>query len=180
MKLDKVDKRIHPQLAPGVYPLKPVNGQWTVNKKTDSKVTRRGFALVPDFACTGFMMQGATLDCEIAECGDVLLSKLDLTAMLTTYVIFSRVRKAHGLLLMRAFSPMLFRLGAAPGPICLLKLLRRAFPHDPARREASTYNVKEATQEYEAMTEAWSAKKKEQKENGMQWKCFDCSLSFPG
>ena len=144
-----------------MYPLKSVTAPWTINKKTDSKATRRGFALVPDFACTGFMMQGATLDFEIAECGDVLLSKLDLNEMLTTYVILSRVRKAHGLLLMRAFSPMLFRLGAAPGPICLMKLLKRYFPHDPARREESTYNVREARQEYHAMTEAWDAQKKE-------------------
>ena len=93
---------------------------------TKTKVARRGFTLVPDFACTGFMIQGQTLNAEIADCGDIV-SLSGLTEMITSYVILSRVRKADHLLLMRAFSPYLFRLGDAPGPACLLKLLRHKF-----------------------------------------------------
>ena len=75
---------------------------------------------MPDLASTGFMIQGTTLDVELAECGDIF-STVSLADMVTTYVILSRVKKADGLLLMRAFSPYLFRLGDAPGPHCLLK-----------------------------------------------------------
>ena len=71
-------------------------------------------------------MQGETLKAELADCGDITALP-GLTEMLTTYVILSRVRKADALLLMRAFSPYLFKLGNPTGPYCLLKLLRRRF-----------------------------------------------------
>ena len=85
-------------------------------------LTRKGFTLVPDFASTAFMVQGMNLSAELAECGDIFDTP-GISEMLATYVILSRVRKADGLLLLRAFSPYLFRLGSAPGPYCLLKLL---------------------------------------------------------
>ena len=117
---------VHPELPEGIFPLKAVTREWELNKATQTKVSRKGFTLVPNFACTGFMMQGETLNAELADCGDITALP-GLTEMLTTYVILSRVRKADGLLLMRAFSPYLFRLGMPTGPYCLLKLLRKRF-----------------------------------------------------
>jgi len=79
---------------------------------------------VPDFANTAFMNQGATLDAEIADCGDVTTLP-GLNEMVNAYVILSRIRKADALLSVQAFSHYLFRLGSAPGPVCLMKLLRQ-------------------------------------------------------
>ena len=49
--------QIHPGLPKGVFPMKAVTREWEVNKATKSKVSRKGFTLVPDFACTGFLMR---------------------------------------------------------------------------------------------------------------------------
>jgi len=99
LQFDEVTWRIHPELPVGVFPLKPVTRQWVVNNEHGTKVSRTGFTLVPDFACTGFMIQGSTLDALLAECGDVL-SQSGLTEMLTTSVILSRIRRAQNLLLL--------------------------------------------------------------------------------
>ena len=90
------------------------------------KIVRKGFTIIPDFANTGFMIQGASLAAAVADCGDLQIAT-GLAEMMTAYVILSRVTKADGLLLLRAFNPDLFRMGAAPGPHCLLKLLRARF-----------------------------------------------------
>ena len=118
--------QVHPGLEPGVFPLKAVTRDWELNRETKTKISRKGFTLVPNFACTGFMMQGKTLEAELADCGGVT-SLPGLTEMITNYVILSRVRRADTLLLMRAFSPNLFRHGRPPGPYCLQKLLKFRF-----------------------------------------------------
>ena len=92
--------------------------------ESGSQVCRSGFTLVPDYASTGFMMQGETLLAEIAECGDIF-SVPGMTEILNTYVILSRVKRADSLLLLRAFSPNLFRFGSPPGLACLIKHLQR-------------------------------------------------------
>ena len=48
--------QVHPGLRQGVFPLKAVTREWELNKATKTKVSRKGFTLVPDFACTGFLM----------------------------------------------------------------------------------------------------------------------------
>jgi len=58
-------------LEPGVLPIFPEEHEWTINKETDSKAIRRGFKLLPDFACTAFMVQGTSLLAALADCGDV-------------------------------------------------------------------------------------------------------------
>ena len=62
-----VDKR----LGPGVWPLFPVHRTWELNAAQGSKIKRHGFTLLPDYASTAFMIQGATLRAAIAACGDV-------------------------------------------------------------------------------------------------------------
>ena len=109
--------------------------------------------------------------------------------MITTYVILSRVRKADSLLLMRAFSPYLFRLGSAPGPYCLLKLLRHRFSgaaQKVGRQEGThglqsddqSYGPEQAIDEYKTLSAAWEAKKKLQKTEGMEWQCCACGHLF--
>ena len=57
-----VDKR----LGPGVWPLMPVYRKWELNAAQGAKIQRHGFTLLPDYASTAFMIQGATLP---ADCG---------------------------------------------------------------------------------------------------------------
>ena len=144
-------------LAAGVFPLKPVSRVWTLNEMSGAKVTRKGFTLVPDIASSGFMIQGTTLHAEMAECGDIFAIP-GFIEMVTTYVILSRVRKADGLLLMRAFSPYLFRLGSPPGPHCLTKLLRHRLT-GTAQGENVTYTPGDATAEYTALAQRWEDEK---------------------
>ena len=84
---------------------------------------RKGFTLLPDYASTAFMIQGATLAAGIADCGDVV-DFGGLSELMTVYVILSRVKSADGLLILRAFCENLFQMGDLPGSHCLLKMLR--------------------------------------------------------
>lgn len=142
-----------------------------------SKVNRRGFTLVPDYASTGFMTQGEILPAEIAECGDVF-SAPGMTKVLTTYVILSRVKRADSLLLLRAFSPNLFRLGSPPGPACLLKLLRSRLGETQVASKKH-YSKKDSTAEYFAKATQWDTEKRVRKARGLEWPCAMCGLHFP-
>ena len=168
--------QIHPHLPKGVFPLQSVQRTWKLSE-SGSKVTRRGFTLVPDYASTGFMTQGETLLAEIAECGDIF-SVPGMTEILTTYVIFSRVKKADALLLLRAFSPNLFRFGSPPGPACLIKHLRRRLGA-PAELTVTPYTKEDATHEYFAKSAQWDREKKVRKARGLEWPCAFCGLHFP-
>ncbi len=81
-----IDKR----LGPGVWPLYPVERTWTLNEALGTKIRRKGFTLVPDYASTAFMIQGATLPAAIADCGDVADSG-GLSEFMTLCVTLSRV-----------------------------------------------------------------------------------------
>ena len=124
----------------------------------------------------------------MADCGDVTALP-GLTEMITTYVILSRVRKADNLLLMRAFSPYLFRLGSAPGPHCLLKLLRHRF--SGAAQEACTrasatgsnadgeqYAPEQAMDDYRALAAMWEEQKKAAENSGYGMAMFFMRTSF--
>jgi len=80
-----VDKR----LGPGVWPLYPVERTWILNDAQGVKIRRKGFTLLPDYASTAFMIQGATLTAAIADCGDIT-DAVGLTELMTVYVILSR------------------------------------------------------------------------------------------
>ena len=66
------------KLGRGVFPLKSMKREWDVGV---SKVVRRGFPLLPDFASTAFMMQGTTLDAALTDLGNVF-DKCGLNEML--------------------------------------------------------------------------------------------------
>ena len=170
-----------PGLPVGVYPILPVERTWTLNKDTGAKVTRKGFTLVPDFASTAFMIQGTTLEAMIADCGD-LWSDCRLSDMNNAYVILSRVKRAIGLLLMRAFSAKLFQQGEPPGPKCLLKLLLSRFNIDTGtlmEEPRANYSPADAEKEYFDLEEQWSNSKRRSKAEGSSWPCGLCGLNFP-
>ena len=95
LKFDNVTWEIHPKLGQGVFPLYPVERTWILNEATEAKIRRKGFTIVPDYASTAFMMQGATLKACLADCGDVL-DLPGLSELMTTYVILSRATTADG------------------------------------------------------------------------------------
>ena len=132
---------------PGVFPMKPVHRTWVVNRSTGATVSRKGFQLFPDFAHTDHIVQGMTLEAAIVDAGDVHAIP-SLKDMLACYVALSRVKRAGGLLLLRAFSPFLFTQGAPPGPSILMRLLRKEI------------SPKTAVCEYEAQMEARKAQQK--------------------
>ena len=149
---------------------------WTIDESTGSRATREGFCLVPDFASTAFMIQGYTLDAELADCGDTM-TQFGTTEMVTAYVILSRVRSAATLLLMQVFSQDLFRLGSPPGPACLMKLLRRRLTEeDPLVVE---HTSEQAIAGYTVLAKRWEDEKQKRKVAGQEWQCFDCQFFYP-
>ena len=126
VQFEEADWQVDAGLAHGVFPLYPVERTWMLNSETGVKIVRKGYTLIPNYASTAFMIQGTSFPAALADCGDVQ-ALAGMGEMMTAYVILSRVKKASGLLLLRAFSPYLFQQGVAPGPYCLLKLLRASF-----------------------------------------------------
>ncbi len=123
VKSDKGSERIHEKLAPGEFPLRPRRAIWIVNRKTGANISRKGFLLIPDHACTAHMVQGMTLLGGLADCGHAQ-DNPTLKDMLAGYVSLSRVRKTETCLLLRPFSRQLFQQGPPQGPHCLMKWLR--------------------------------------------------------
>ena len=174
LKFENATWRIHPDLPVGVFPLRPVKREWVVNRTTDAKVTRKGFQLLPDFACTAHMVQGGNLEAALTDCGDVT-DMPGLQEMLTAYVAFSRVKRAETLLMLRSFSPNLFSHGPPPGPHCLMKLLRARL----SSGGDAHCTLDHARREYEDLTAARTTAREARKNAGTVWTCFDCCRSYP-
>ena len=157
----------------GVLPMEPCEHQWIINNATDAKAQRRGYRLIPDYACTAFMMQGRTVEAMFADCGDVL-TLIGLNEMVAAYVALSRVKKAQGLVLLRAFSPDLFRLGMSPGLECLLKLLRARFSASD-----DMYTPADARDEFLKEVSLMKLRAKQRKLFGLQMLCLFCGEEWP-
>ena len=96
---------------------------WSRDVAGNAKVRRRGFRIIPDFAGTAHAYCGDTL----ARCKGDLLEWTKVPthdAMLRAYIIKSRVRETENCLIVRPYSPELFRLGTLPGPHVLLQRQR--------------------------------------------------------
>ena len=148
---------------------------WELNAAQGSKIKRLGFTLLPDYASTAFMIQGATLRAAIADCGDVSGAG-GLSELMTTYVILSRVKSASGLLLLRAFCANLFQMGALPGPYCLLKLLRHRFA---GSAQEAQYRPADAIEEYRTMMADYEAGRAQRHKFGPTYRCNECQVMLP-
>ena len=118
---------------PILFELKSEYVAWSRDRAENAKVRRRGFRVVPDFAGTAHAYCGETL----SECkGDLLewFKVPTLDAMLRAYIIKSRVHYTEKCLLVRPYSPYLFKLGSQPGPNLLLRRQRG----DTSLRELKT------------------------------------------
>ena len=69
IKFDNAPWKIE-DLPIGVYPLTAISRTWKVHKATGVSARRTGFTLMPDFASTGHMIQGATLNAVFCEMQD--------------------------------------------------------------------------------------------------------------
>ena len=128
-----------------VFDLKPEYVIWSRDGQGNAKVKRRGFRIIPDFAGTAHAYCGDTLDrCK----GDLLEWNHTPTmdGMLRGLIIKSRVKRAEDFLLVRPYSPALFRQGAAPGPQMLLQRQQQKIKSE------------------EELKKAWEAQKKQEKE----------------
>ena len=119
--------------------------------------------LGPDFTSTAFMIQGATLQAGLADCGDVT-DVVGSSDAMTGYVILSRLTAATGLLLLRAFSPVLFRQGEPPGPCVLLKWMRSRFCKET---EAAEYTFDQVLTEYAELNKQMTSDRQQRKLRGM-------------
>ena len=58
LRFDDATWTIDKRLGPGVWPLYPVVRTWTLNEALGTKIRRKGFTLLPDYASTAFMILG--------------------------------------------------------------------------------------------------------------------------
>ena len=166
---DDVDWQVE-GFPPGVLPIFPEKHDWVFNKETDAKAERHGFRLIPDFASTAFMMQGTSLRAALVECGSVDAPG-SFASMINAYVILSRVKRANGLALLRAFSPELFNTGVAPGPHCLIKRRRHIASSGNANR---AYSVEDAHEEYTYRMGKTTGRIKYITQCGLPLQCHGC------
>ena len=162
--------QIRDDLPIGAFILRPQRKEWILNAATGSKVKRKGYPMVPDFARTAFMVQGENLDAELAECGDIFTPP-SLSAAVIAYVILSRVKDAAGLLLLRAFSPVLFQMGPPAGPVSLLTWLRRLFPTVYRSSPVDKPNLTRVVEDYTHLTRTWDLERTIIKREGLLWSC---------
>ena len=112
---------------------------WNLNPGNQQVHIRRyGFPIVPDFGGTAHSYCGDELKTVI---GDLLqwnhLPNLDHA--LRAYIIRSRVRCLEDLLIVRPYSPMLFRQGEQSGPHLLLQVLQGQLTPEAAKEEWKRY-----------------------------------------
>ena len=124
------------------------------------------------------MIQGETLNAELAECGDIFTPP-GLSEVLTAYVILSRVKNATGLLLLRAFSPVLFQMGPPPGPLSVLTWLRQRFRTLDEPTTAEELNSAHAVEQYTELSRSWELQRTKIKCDGLLWRCWHCTNDFP-
>ena len=79
------------KLPQGVYPLRSKSRGWLVNKYAHIAARRTGYLLIPDFASTSHMIQGATLAAAFWGCQDAA-GTVSMASQISGYVILSRVK----------------------------------------------------------------------------------------
>ena len=110
-----VEWTVYEDLGKGVYPLTPISRTWKVSKRTDIQARRTGYFLLPDFAFTTHMVQGADLD---AVFPDALAASAVTTVEhhIAGHVGLSRAKRADAVWVLRPFSPWLFQRGPPERP----------------------------------------------------------------
>ena len=111
------------RLPPGVGP--PGNEIAQVESQqinTHIEARRTGYLLLPDFASTAHMIQGASLDAAFWGAQDAA-SKVSMACQISGYVILSGVKEMLSILILQAFSPLLFIRGPPTGPDRLIRKL---------------------------------------------------------
>jgi hypothetical protein len=94
----------------GVYPMTPRTRTWKVNKYTGIEAKRTGYLLLPDFASTAHMIQGASLEAAFYD-GQDSSSSVSMDSQVAAYVCLSRIKEMQKLGVLQAFSPWLFKQG---------------------------------------------------------------------
>ena len=79
-----------PDLPPKWFPLKAESCAWTLDSSNHVHITRRGFALVPDFSTTIHSATGRTLTSSIVDLDD-FSAKPNPSATMKAYIALSRL-----------------------------------------------------------------------------------------
>ena len=150
----QIEIQVSEDAEPFVYNLKPEYVVWSRDGRGNAQVKRRGFRIIPDFAGTAHAYCGDTLErCK----GDLLEwhATPSTDAMLRALIIKSRVRRAEDCLLVRPYSPALFRRGAAAGPQLLLERQRGTIATEADLKAAWKLQVKKEEAESKQKTGHW-------------------------
>jgi hypothetical protein len=127
------------KLPTGVYPMTAKSRTWKVNKYTGIQARRSGYFILPDFASTAHMIQGATLDAVFSDAQDVGAT-VTMGAQIAAYVGFTRIKELSKICVLQPFSPLLFARGPPRGPERLIRKLSGVISSDEALEEWSEDN----------------------------------------
>ena len=125
VKFDNAAWQLPGMMEAGVYPVRPVKGDWWLDKNRPAhvlKVKRHQIPLAPAFGKTAHGAQGATEPAAIVD-----LNTPRGANPLTSYVALSRVRRREDMLIFRPFPIAKLQGGAPPGPQLLLDKLAGKF-----------------------------------------------------
>jgi hypothetical protein len=122
------------KLPTGVYPMTAKSRTWKVNKYTGIEARRTGYSLLPDFASTAHMIQGATLDAVFSDAQEAG-GNVSMAAQIAAYVGFTRIKELCKICVLQPFSPWLFARGPPSGPERLIRKLSGKISSDEALEE---------------------------------------------
>ena len=92
---DGVLRKDWPDLPPKWLPLKAESCTWSLDHANNINITRRGFALVPDFSTTIHSATGRTLTSSIVDLDD-FAAKPNPSATMKAYIALSRLVSVRG------------------------------------------------------------------------------------
>jgi hypothetical protein len=107
---------------------------WKVNKYTGIEARRTGYSLLPDFASTAHMIQGATLDAVFSDAQEAG-GTVSMPAQIAAYVSFTRIKELCQICVLQPFSPWLFARVPPSGPERLIRKLSGKISSDEALEE---------------------------------------------
>ena len=113
------------EFGPGVYPVTPVSRTWVVNQKTQTRVRRTGFFLIPDLASTAHMIQGQSLEACFHDVVNMdITESVNEELQVSGYVMLSRAKYLDKLWILQPFSQKLFTQRPPAGPHILMQKLK--------------------------------------------------------
>ena len=109
----------------------PSSRTWKADKYIGIEARRTGYCILPDFASTAHMIQGAALDAVFSDAQEASAS-VSMAMQIAAYIAFTRIKELVKICVLQPFSPWLFAPGPPRGPERLIRKLSGQITSDEA------------------------------------------------